>query len=335
MELKPLFKDIANAIREKDGSTADIVANKFPERIRGIPAGGAVSDQFIRWAVRAYPSTAVKDFKLFHNGYYYCIADGIIYRTQDFLSYERISPIASVSDWVVIFHDGTQLVAKRNNVSTLYSSPDAKTWSTIDTTGLGSTVRNITYFKGKYIAWNQASSGYAPMVSTNLTAWERVTVPGSLGYKYISTDNILITPKYYPTNKSPIIYTEDGETFLNCDPLDSALSVIDIAYTNGIFLACSSGGIVLKSTNGKQWETVAQKDGYAYLASFKNEFLLFPTSSLPGDTILKAIPALHSKDGETWAELENSYGYGMVSTNMNGKLISTNPSNDNNLLIGE
>lgn len=40
MELKPLFKDIANAIREKDGTTADIVANKFPERIRGIPSGG-------------------------------------------------------------------------------------------------------------------------------------------------------------------------------------------------------------------------------------------------------------------------------------------------------
>lgn len=335
MELKPLFKDIANAIREKDGTTADIAANKFPERIRGISAGGAGGDQFIRWAVRGYPSTAAKDFKLFHNGYYYCIADGIIYRTQDFLSYEKISPIASVSDWVVIFHDGTQFVAKRNNVQTLYSSPDAETWSNITATGLGSTFRNMTYFKGKYIAWTTASSGYSPAFSTNLTAWERKTTPGSLGHKYISTDNILITPKYHPINKSPIIYTEDGETFLNCDPLDSDLSVIDIAYINGIFLACAGGGIILKSTNGKQWETVAQKDGYAYLASFKNEFLLFPTNSLTGDTILKAIPALHSKDGVTWAELENSYGYGMVSTNLNGKLISTNPSNYNNLLIGE
>ncbi len=34
--LKPLFSDIANAIREKDGSTGTIPAETFPERIRGI-----------------------------------------------------------------------------------------------------------------------------------------------------------------------------------------------------------------------------------------------------------------------------------------------------------
>lgn len=34
--LKPLFSDIANAIREKDGSTGTIPADTFPERIRGI-----------------------------------------------------------------------------------------------------------------------------------------------------------------------------------------------------------------------------------------------------------------------------------------------------------
>ena len=35
--LKPLLKDIADAIREKDGSASAIVANDFPERIRAIP----------------------------------------------------------------------------------------------------------------------------------------------------------------------------------------------------------------------------------------------------------------------------------------------------------
>lgn len=38
--LAPLFDDIADAIRYKDGTTAEIVANTFPARIRGIPAGG-------------------------------------------------------------------------------------------------------------------------------------------------------------------------------------------------------------------------------------------------------------------------------------------------------
>lgn len=40
MALADLFNDIADAIREKDGTTAEIVANTFPARIRGIPAGG-------------------------------------------------------------------------------------------------------------------------------------------------------------------------------------------------------------------------------------------------------------------------------------------------------
>lgn len=40
MELKPLFKDIADAIREKDGTTGQIKAANFPARIRALPAGG-------------------------------------------------------------------------------------------------------------------------------------------------------------------------------------------------------------------------------------------------------------------------------------------------------
>lgn len=39
MALEDLFEDIADAIREKDGTTAEIVAGTFPARIRAIPTG--------------------------------------------------------------------------------------------------------------------------------------------------------------------------------------------------------------------------------------------------------------------------------------------------------
>ncbi len=39
MELRPLFQDIADAIREKDGSSGPIPASEFPARIRAIPTG--------------------------------------------------------------------------------------------------------------------------------------------------------------------------------------------------------------------------------------------------------------------------------------------------------
>lgn len=44
MSLKSLFRDIANAIREQDGTTAAITASTFPERIRSIPTGVDTSD---------------------------------------------------------------------------------------------------------------------------------------------------------------------------------------------------------------------------------------------------------------------------------------------------
>lgn len=39
--LNSLFTDIADAIREKTGSTEQIVADDFPEKIKELPTGGS------------------------------------------------------------------------------------------------------------------------------------------------------------------------------------------------------------------------------------------------------------------------------------------------------
>lgn len=299
----------------------------------GIMGGGG--NEFIKWQVKSYPSADSKNFNLYHDGYYYCCI-GVIYRTQDFLSYEDIRPVSNTANWRILIHDGTQFIAKQYNVNAIYTSLDAETWTRITTTGLNSQVTCMTYFKGKYIAWKEDTSGYNPYVSTDLAKWTSKTSPGSLSGNYILTEDILVTQKYYPSSTTPIIYTEDGETFLNCDPLDSTLSLNYIAYANGVFLACDSNGTVIKSTDGKHWEVAAQNPNYVYLASFKNEFLAFPATFFSYDgNITKAIPALRSKDGVTWEELEGSYGYGMQGTAINGKFFVTNPDPYYNLLIGE
>lgn len=49
MELKPLFQDIADAIRKKDGTAAPITASAFPARIRELPVlQGEVALQALR-----------------------------------------------------------------------------------------------------------------------------------------------------------------------------------------------------------------------------------------------------------------------------------------------
>lgn len=305
---------------------------------KGQPVFGVKAPQeFIKWQVKAYPSTAGKNFPLYHDGYYYCIDNGIIYRTQDFLFYEHIQPVSGVSGWNILIHDGTQFIAKRYNVSGVYTSPDAKTWTRIATTSLSSQVRYMTYLKGKYIAWNYDTSGYRAYVSTDLAQWTSKTPPGSLSPQFVLTEDILVSTKYYPSDTTPIIYTEDGETFLNCDPLDSALSLTSIAYANGVFIACDSNGTVIKSTDGKHWEVSAQNPYYVYLASYKGQFLAFantPLSYPDGGYSAKAYPMLTSKDGETWAPLEWTYGY-TDSVVLNGKLLCTQPDTYYHLLIGE
>lgn len=47
MALTDFLTDIANAIRSKDGTSAPIVANDFPQKILDIPSGGGLPDDMI------------------------------------------------------------------------------------------------------------------------------------------------------------------------------------------------------------------------------------------------------------------------------------------------
>lgn len=74
MALTDLFTNIANAIREKDGTTELIVANDFPTRILNIPSGGT-SDNFATGTF-----TVAEDVRITWNQYsssYYAIPHGL------------------------------------------------------------------------------------------------------------------------------------------------------------------------------------------------------------------------------------------------------------------
>ena len=74
MALTDLFTNIANAIREKDGTTGLIMANDFPTRILNIPSGGT-SDNFATGTF-----TVAEDVRITWNQYsssYYAIPHGL------------------------------------------------------------------------------------------------------------------------------------------------------------------------------------------------------------------------------------------------------------------
>lgn len=63
--LTGLFTDIADAIREKDGTTTRKVADAFPAAIRAIPSGGdtSVEDALVERTISAYTNTRVSYIK--------------------------------------------------------------------------------------------------------------------------------------------------------------------------------------------------------------------------------------------------------------------------------
>ena len=74
MALTDLFTNIANAIREKDGTIEPIVANDFPTRILEIPSGGT-SDNFATGTF-----TVAEDVRITWSQYsssYYTIPHGL------------------------------------------------------------------------------------------------------------------------------------------------------------------------------------------------------------------------------------------------------------------
>jgi len=64
MELRPLFQDIAAAIRAKDGSSEPIPAAEFPARIRAIPTVGG---EIVLRSLRLTAPPARTEY--YYNGY--------------------------------------------------------------------------------------------------------------------------------------------------------------------------------------------------------------------------------------------------------------------------
>lgn len=65
-DLTSLFLDIANAIREKDGSSEEIVADLFPDKIRSIPSSELVSLDVAPGGVEGTLSYVASDGTLKH-----------------------------------------------------------------------------------------------------------------------------------------------------------------------------------------------------------------------------------------------------------------------------
>ena len=123
MELKPLFKDIADAIREKDGTTDEIKAANFPARIRAIQGGGgggvtaetleitAPPDKTLYRPGDSFDPTGMAVWAELSNGY------GVYVNHSD-LTFGPAGPLEPGTDAVTVtFHWGDQTVSTAQEIN--------------------------------------------------------------------------------------------------------------------------------------------------------------------------------------------------------------------------
>lgn len=82
--LQSLFTDIADSIRSKTGSSAPIVADKFPDTIRSIEADHAVEDDIVRRYLKTYTNERITEVGP------YAFAANTSLRSVDLPNVERI-----------------------------------------------------------------------------------------------------------------------------------------------------------------------------------------------------------------------------------------------------
>lgn len=141
MELRPLFQDIAAAIREKDGSSEPIPAAEFPARIRAIPTGDG------EIVLRSLRITAPPDrTEYYYNGYGGELYDpaGMALEAElttfgsaitlpidaSYVSFDPPGPLPAGTEAVTVrFRFGAQEVTATQPVTVVFRSPN---WSELE-----------------------------------------------------------------------------------------------------------------------------------------------------------------------------------------------------------
>lgn len=134
MELKTLFNDIADAIREKDGTEAEITASAFPARIRAIPSGGldgvtvesititAQPNKTVYIAGDTFDPTGMAVYAAFSNGQ-------SMYVNHSSLTFDPSGPLDEGDTSVTVnFQWGIKMVSASQPISVLAASVFGVMW---------------------------------------------------------------------------------------------------------------------------------------------------------------------------------------------------------------
>lgn len=254
--LTDFLTDVANAIREKDGTTGTINPQDFSDKIKAIQTGVDTSDGNIE------PTTVLKGYK----GYAKGVAVNGTIETYDG-SYEDI---IVYTDCLTFTGETSEFTLKATNKSwngTLQWSTDHNTWTTLNGTEAMQSVGKKLYLRGKSnkrfntsggIRWQlSARAGCSGNIQT-LLDWESppTSIQASHCYYYMfkGCTNLTTAPELSATNLGISCYNGmfEGCTNLTTAPVLPATTLAYDCY-NSMFKGCTK--LKLSTTQTTEYKT--------------------------------------------------------------------------------
>ena len=193
-------------------------------------------------------------FCAYGNGkYMYVGEEGIV--VEDITTGEMKGyPLPQVSAFTVydvVFVNNIWVILTQSSTPIFYSTDDGQTWNNlekIDISSEGTTVRDIKYFNGKYIA---VSDSGIISTSQDFVVWEKNTQAGYYFYSVAYSEEL---NTYVVVGYNGVILTSTDLITWTSQTSGVASTISKIIYT-GIFVATVSQGIIY-SSDGITWANI-------------------------------------------------------------------------------
>ncbi len=179
---------------------------------------------------------------------------GVFYSDNDGASWTAASANAG-SGTRAILHDGTQFVLV--GVKHVSTSPNGTSWTLRNTSTNGSSLHEVVYGNGRYIAVG-ASSAFA--TSTDAVAWSsgRMAESGFLNMAGVAYGRGL----FVAVGGTRIQTTIDGSSWDSLT-LSGIGSLQAVTHGAGVFVAVASDGSILRSSDAASWAPAVSGTGNA------------------------------------------------------------------------
>lgn len=307
MSLTSLFTEIANAIREKNGSTEGIFASEFPEKIREISSGtgevlhniSAVTDWFEMPYIKTSPTMSDTSV-MYGDGVWITTNSGQsvtwALRSEDGIHWTQVEISTKKDYWLCgAFGSGRFIIYNGDGNLVLQSTDGGLTWQSSDFEVLfEASIGRLFWLHDRFFALVANWKNY--LYSSDGIDWTSGTLPVNMG------GNLTLCwafGKVFVLNEGGTILLVSSD-FVTWERKSVSLaggSSSSLLYGNGKMIVVSFGNFIYESTNGTTWTkkniTIANP-----FTTVKNCFFAFGKFVVFGNRDY----LYYSEDGYVWTE---------------------------------